>query len=407
MELTAIKVPGKKKRGNTKAAVATTNPLKRPSSGRPLKLLDPSDETQSSASSEPTSKKRKNRSLKSIKSRRKMSDLEKLPTEILEVIFLFCLNINLPNASPVIAGKLSSPIIYNKTLLAAFGPTWASSHGRKSIGLKDRGGDPVLQSAILRCRWATLPVMLNAKDMWIQRFATDKVFKPVWFVADNNPPSDDDDSSAEETDNPTKITAREHLDTDFQDFSDVVLNWEESDGCLLDYCHLGLNFDVADAIEIPSSLLSGPWNEDTLKYLFWLITSGASIDWCHTTSGEVGLEGLKKAITFGDSRAIVILVWVGMKVELNVNLMVYALRNAGGDKFAVITQLWMLNFPSVNNKGARIIEKEIADMMDEAQQEGDNEKYDLAVKISKSETLATILYSSEPNYGVMDFEARK
>lgn len=154
--------------------------------GRPFKLSEPNDETQSSASSEPPSKKQKKKSLKNIKSRWKMSDLEKLPTEILETIFLFCLNLDLPNASPVIAGKLSSAMVYNKTIVAAFGPTWERWHGRernrlqkRDGGSEDDGQNPILQSAILRCRWATLPVILNAKDLWIERYAKDRTFKPT------------------------------------------------------------------------------------------------------------------------------------------------------------------------------------------------------------------------------------
>jgi hypothetical protein len=116
-----------------------------------------------------------------------MSSLEKLPTEILETIFLFCLNLDLPNTSPVIAGKLSSSIMFNKTVMVAFGPTWERWHGRGRNRLQKRVAqeigdteeDPVLQSAILRCRWATLPLVLKAKDIWIRKFAVDRDFKPA------------------------------------------------------------------------------------------------------------------------------------------------------------------------------------------------------------------------------------
>jgi len=43
--------------------------------------------------------------MKNIKSKRKMSALEKLPTELLEKVFLFAMNIGLALASPVIGGK--------------------------------------------------------------------------------------------------------------------------------------------------------------------------------------------------------------------------------------------------------------------------------------------------------------
>jgi hypothetical protein len=57
-----------------------------------------------------------------------MSLFEKLPTELLEKVFLYCMNLDLPRSSPVIAGKLSSEVIYLHTITAAFGPTWDKWH---------------------------------------------------------------------------------------------------------------------------------------------------------------------------------------------------------------------------------------------------------------------------------------
>ena len=134
-----------------------------------------------------------------------MSLLEKLPTELLERVFLYCLNLELPKSSPVISGKLSSQKMYNETIMAAFGPTWERWHGRQrsrllksdDAGPGDPGQDPILQvmksylylflfssmlmkvqSAILRCRWTSLPILLKAKDIWIEKYAQDRPFKP-------------------------------------------------------------------------------------------------------------------------------------------------------------------------------------------------------------------------------------
>jgi hypothetical protein len=58
-----------------------------------------------------------------------MSNLEKLPTELLVEIFLCCMNIDLPRASPVICGKLMSELVYTRAIIAAFGPTWDKGYG--------------------------------------------------------------------------------------------------------------------------------------------------------------------------------------------------------------------------------------------------------------------------------------
>lgn len=72
----------------------------------------------------PPVKPSKKRDLKDLKSRRKMSDLEKLPTELLQQIFLYCLNLNLPRSSPVIGGSLSDKSMYLRVVLAAFQSSW-------------------------------------------------------------------------------------------------------------------------------------------------------------------------------------------------------------------------------------------------------------------------------------------
>jgi hypothetical protein len=80
-----------------------------------------------------------------------MSDLEKLPTELLEAVFLYCMNLDLPRSSPVIAGKLSSELMYSRTVIAAFGPTWDRWHGQeqnRKLQKDVTDADPVLQASI-------------------------------------------------------------------------------------------------------------------------------------------------------------------------------------------------------------------------------------------------------------------
>ena len=81
-----------------------------------------------------------------------MSALEKLPWEVLETIFLHCLNLEMPRASPVIAGKLSSEATFLRAMMAAFGPTWDQYYGDWRIFSflapdydNDNEGDPKLQ----------------------------------------------------------------------------------------------------------------------------------------------------------------------------------------------------------------------------------------------------------------------
>jgi hypothetical protein len=63
---------------------------------------------------------------KQVRVRRpKASNIEKsMPLEVLERIFWFSENINLPRASPRLGTLLSGPSTLRETFLSAFGPTW-------------------------------------------------------------------------------------------------------------------------------------------------------------------------------------------------------------------------------------------------------------------------------------------
>lgn len=58
-----------------------------------------------------------------------MTSLERLPTELLEKIFLVSLNFNLPRSSPIIGIKLSNQYIYTTTTVAILEPTWRYNYG--------------------------------------------------------------------------------------------------------------------------------------------------------------------------------------------------------------------------------------------------------------------------------------
>ena len=83
-----------------------------------------------------------------------MTSLERLPTELLEKIFLMSLNFNLPRSSPIIGIKLSNQYIYTTTTVAIFEPTWRYNYelhyGQEGVApgspsQEDIPGDPGLQ----------------------------------------------------------------------------------------------------------------------------------------------------------------------------------------------------------------------------------------------------------------------
>ncbi|OJJ96361.1 hypothetical protein ASPACDRAFT_34839 [Aspergillus aculeatus ATCC 16872] len=109
--------------------------------------------------------------------KKKQSLLESLPNELIEKIFLHSLNVNLARSSPILAAAVSTERIYRALILLAF---WddstelsASPYSRESRDAIFRTLRPLdyapislaqrkdLQTAILHCRWCTVPRILD------------------------------------------------------------------------------------------------------------------------------------------------------------------------------------------------------------------------------------------------------
>lgn len=120
-----------------------------------------------------------------------LSRIETLPVELIEKIFLYSLNVNLPRASPHLAAAVSNEQVYRLLILLAFWDNDSDNHWNRGPGvfikqykdvgthttwkgsekfnipriLRPLGHDYVplssdqrsaFQSAIIRCRWCTL-----------------------------------------------------------------------------------------------------------------------------------------------------------------------------------------------------------------------------------------------------------
>lgn len=81
-----------------------------------------------------------------------------------------------------------------------------------------------------------------------------------------------------------KLTPAKYLDEDFEAFSSDVRG-ENVDSDFKR--HWTTYVDVANGLEIPESLLLGPWTEEMVRYLYWLVRGGAELNWLTSTSGEV------------------------------------------------------------------------------------------------------------------------
>jgi len=318
-----------------------------------------------------------------------MSNLEKLPTELLVDIFLYSMNIDLPRSSPVIGGKLTSKLVYTRTVIAAFGPTWDAGYGNyrsrdpnyhgddfplsgfppEPVAQEGGGvGDGVLQSAILRCRWASLPVIQKSQETWVERYCKERPFKPLPFVVNLDL---EVERKLQKQRIESQTTPAKFFEEDFAAFSAYLLHSQYAD---ITYSW-ATYVDVASNVEIPQSLLLGPWTEERIRHLFWLVKGGAQFDWLNSTSGEAAMLGLRSAVGEGDLRLIHLLFWAGLTERVDIETVIWVIRNAGTNRIQVVEGIvWMFaESHSMNLLEMSLIEKTLAEIKDQAVVDSDEE----------------------------------
>ncbi|CAD6444481.1 4ca8363a-49ab-4da6-9c08-6ed9979d6367 [Sclerotinia trifoliorum] len=338
---TPIKVPGKYTRDSSKSAVLARKILKRPR-GRPLKQQSSKLASHISQSLSTTARESKVRTMRNIKSRRNMSQLEKLPTELLEAIFFYCLNLNFPVCSPIIGGKLSGESVYSKTIIAAFDPIWDGWYGQSIIPNSslemNHTGSGNLRSAILKRRWARVPVLIRSQDLWVRKYAQGRPF-PTTIIQRlwNGPFGNDICGSGIKDVDPKTVSAVHLFDNDFAKFCYIFRRAEQTSDFIMKIKHLSgaMMYDhvnMATGTEIPNTLLVGPWDEEAIKFLYWLVMGGARIDWLTSTSGEAAIIGYKRAVRESRIEVIYLLLLAGIKDKLDGDIIQYVLENAEANR---------------------------------------------------------------------------
>ncbi|KAI1779169.1 hypothetical protein F4818DRAFT_403546 [Hypoxylon cercidicola] len=272
MELTPIKIRGKRRRHDESPAAS------------PLKRLKPKSKS-----------KRKAKAPLEVKA----STLEKkIPLEIMEQIFWLSGNCNLPRASPLIGSLLSSRSTLQMTFIRAFEPTWDHEwdvYGWRGGYVRGFTGDPALQSDILDCPWANISFILECWDMYVQRRVQRQEIERMRVKESTGDVGLNlslfhskiwgqfDDSTVNQAKNeiinclmyPEKV--RQCFFDDYAAFRRVeVQKWDISyffrnERDIMTYCH------VHRATRIPDSLLTMPLDDESLQKLFWLLRSGASL----------------------------------------------------------------------------------------------------------------------------------
>ena len=121
------------------------------------------------------------------------------------------------------------------------------------------------QSALLELPWVDIDFILQAQQTWADTYAKNRWYQHcVPFLDDYSFTTDHDCQGGF-----GHFNARECFEVDYQNYaswlfpSDFQQDWSTR--------------DVHPLVRVPDNLVTGPWNEEQQRRLFWLIRGGAHI----------------------------------------------------------------------------------------------------------------------------------
>ena len=222
-----------------------------------------------------------------------MPTLQGLPQELLEIIFLYSMNISLPRASPDLGWKLSSKAVCMDFCMHHF--FWTVDH-KSPIRSRSITSDPSIQSNILSCKFYDWSFFLS----YVQKAhdAFKKLRGKAWAK--------------------TGVTVPD-------------ATWFDG---LWPYKYTKITYlSLAEGFQIPEKLLHGPWTSSKTNLLYAFVSLHGEIDWEGSMAGETAKIGIKEAISDGNERAVAALaVLLGTAKAITTTMVRYAVMEGGCDK---------------------------------------------------------------------------
>ncbi|EHK22438.1 uncharacterized protein TRIVIDRAFT_200754 [Trichoderma virens Gv29-8] len=251
MELTKVHVRGKRKT---------------PATNRPQSLQE----------QPPAKALRTRKSLSTVmntRATRRRKTLDSLPAEILESIFLYSGNLSLPRVSNFIGMKLSARATLLRLFMRAFHETWDQWFGIPTNPAVVHGpwledaqhvpcrGDPIFQSQVLDQPWITIDLILQAQQTWFETHGKGRHYQHSALWVDD----------AHQVGHAYKggvshFNARECFEVDYQQ----AAKWPA-------FATRGIHWfsqDIHPLTRIPDRLITGPWDDEMQRQLFWLCRGG-------------------------------------------------------------------------------------------------------------------------------------
>ncbi|KAG6032824.1 hypothetical protein E4U19_007161 [Claviceps sp. Clav32 group G5] len=215
-------------------------------------------------------------------SSRSRPSLQTLPVELLESIFLYSMDLALPRASPLLGAKLSAKSTRLRAFMMGFHDTWDQCFGipmhevcesirRGELGAIELKDDDELQIALLSLPWVDIDFILEAQQAWADEYAQGRCYR---HYEDRLPPSWEKFCYAghpyhehvlQHEDGAWKFNARACFEADYErarQYSHPLVYY---------ICRLT---EVKPYVPLPVELITGPWDKEKKRRLYWLCRGG-------------------------------------------------------------------------------------------------------------------------------------
>ncbi|KAG5970835.1 hypothetical protein E4U56_007229 [Claviceps arundinis] len=267
----------------------------------------------------PSKRQKTIQSLPSVPARcssRSRPSLQTLPVELLEIIFLCSMDLALPRASPLLGAKLSAKSTRLRAFMMGFHDTWDRYFGipRHEIYKSIRNDEPALkgeeelQAALLSMPWVDIDFILEAQQTWANVYAAGRCYQhhvgdccqlfPSWEkVSHIGHPYQQHALQHEE--GALKFNARACFEAEYE----RALQYPPMPFHFLP-CVLRGSLEVNINVPLPVELITGPWDEEKKRRLYWLSRGGQ----CHGGTSyswfeypwEVRLACLNAAVIYAE-----------------------------------------------------------------------------------------------------------
>ncbi|KAG6239194.1 hypothetical protein E4U23_007856 [Claviceps purpurea] len=207
--------------------------------------------------------------------------LQDLPVELLESIFLYSMNLALPRSSPLLGAKLSAKVTLSRVFMATFHDNWEWSFREYEGGIypdweerdvEELDEEASTQFTLLSMPWADIDFILNAQQAWADKYARGRSLGHADAGGDEYSPEEDTSYTSsfhqhvlQHSLGELTFDARACFEADYDRALLLPFSPDKFSAVTLSVLPI-----LDEEPVVPVDLITGPWDEEKRRRLFWL-----------------------------------------------------------------------------------------------------------------------------------------